>query len=363
MKQFILFVGILLISSTLSAQPTYNYQKRFQVKSGHVEYELSGMVVGTKSVWWDDYGEKYREETNSEETVETRKHKEIIKNHSLSISDGEYYYNVNMETMQGTKLHKGAVPDFSIPGSGLNDGEMEQLGEGLLKAFGGNVKKKSEIVLGRTCDVTNMMGATVHVYKGVTLRSYVKVKSHENREEAVFFEENIGVPGSGFAPPEKAILEDISADVSGNENYNEELEEEQGLLFPSGIEFEKFRDESEHVRRALGYTFAMHDASGGEYSAMWMKDKKNTAGILINSLQNYANWREDFADDGIEYFTHKGNRMAFRSDSIYDEESGTSTPASILFAELKSKDAFIRITCTPQKTKEQLIEIFNRFNF
>lgn len=54
--------------------------------------------------------------------------------------------------------------------------------------------------------------------------------------------------------------------------------------------------------------------------------------------------------------------MAFREDNIYDEESGTSTPASILFIELKSKDAFIRIT-TPNKTKEELIRIFNQFKF
>lgn len=363
MKQLTLLLGILLINISLVAQSTYNYQKRFQVKSGHVEYKLSGMVTGTKSLWWDDYGEKFREETNSEETVKTKKRTEIVENHSLSIFDGQYYYNINMATMQGTKLHKDAVPDFSIFGSGLNDGEMEQLGQGLLKAFGGKVEKKSETVLGRTCDVTKMMGATVCVYQGVTLRSNAKVKSVENWEEAVSFEENIRIPVVKFSPPAEAVLEDISTDVSGNENYNEELEEEEGLVFPSGIDFETFRNESERVRRALGYTFAIHDASGGEYSAMWTKDQKNTIGVLVNSLQNYANWREDFADDGIEYFTSNGIRMAFRDDTMYDEESGTSTQASMLMVELKSKDAFIRITAAPQKTKDQLIEIFNRFNF
>ncbi len=349
--------------SALLAQPTYNYQKRFQVKSGHVEYKLSGMVVGTKSIWWDDFGKKYREEANTNETVKTLRGSEVVKNHSLSISDGTYYYNVNMATMQGTKLHKNAVPDFSILGSGLNDNEMEQLGEGLLKGFGGKVDKKSESVLGRTCDVTKMMGATVHVYKGVALRSYVKIMSRENREEAVLFEENISFPASRFVPPADAVIEDVSAEVSGNENFNEEIEEEQGLMFPSKITFETFRDESERVRRKLGYTIAMHNASGGEYSAMWMKDKQNTAGILVNSLQNYTNWREDFADDGIEYFTYNGNRMAFRQESIYDEESGTSSAASMLLVELKAKDAFIRVIVTPKKTKEQLIDIFNQFKF
>jgi len=346
-----------------SAQPTYNYQKRFQVKSGHVEYILSGMVTGTKSLWWDNFGKKYREETNSSETVKTGKHTETIKNNSLSIFDGEYYYNVNMATLQGTKLHKNAVPNFALLGSGLNDNEMEQLGNGLLKSFGGKVEKKSEFVLGRTCDVTQLMGATVHVYKGVTLRSYIKIKSRENREEAVHFEENIKIPASTFTPPGNAVIEDVSADVSGNENFNEELEEEQGLLFPSGISFEKFKNESERIRRTLSYTFALHDASGGEYSAMWTKDKKNIAWISMKSLQNHANWREDFADDGIEYFTHNGNRMAFRSDSLYDEETGISTPVNMLLVELKAKDAFIHITASPKKTKQELIDFFNLFKF
>ena len=353
---------LFLFVTAVFAQPSYNYQKRFQVKSGHIEYKLSGSTAGTKSLWWDDYGEKYREEINTLQTVKTGKRTETVKNHSLSISDGVYYFNVNMKTMEGTKLHKNAVPDFSILGSGLNDGEMEQLGESLLGAFGGKVEKKSETVLGRTCDVSTVMGATVHSYKGLTLKSYVKVKSVEDIEEAVSFDENTGISASKFMPPGNALIEDVSGDISENENFYEELEEEEGLVYPSEIDFETFRDESERVRRSLGYGFAMHDASGGEYSAMWMKDKTNTVWILVNSLQNYANWREDFADDGMAYFSDNGNRMAFREDNIYDEESGTSTPASILFIELKSKDAFIRIT-TPNKTKEELIRIFNQFKF
>lgn len=363
MKNISLLIVFCVLATLSAAQPTYNYQKRFQVKSGYVEYKLSGMIVGTKSLWWNDFGEKYREETNSSEMVKVGKRTEIVENHSLSIFDGNYYYNVNMATMEGTKLHKNAVPDFSLLGSGLNDSEMEQLGMGLLKGLGGKVEKKSEIVLGRSCDVTNLMGATVHAYKGVTLRSVAKIKSYENYEEAVSFEENISIPASKFTPPANATLNDVSADVSGDENFYQEMEEEQGLLFPSGITFETFRNKSEQVRRMLGYTFALHDASGGEYSSMWTKESKNTVWVLVNSLQNYAGWREDFADDGIEYFTLNGNRMAFRQDSFYDEESGTSTPASLLLVELKSRDAFIRITATPQKTQESLVEIFNHLKF
>lgn len=359
-----LFIGMCCccVLSTLVAQTTYNRQKRFQVKSGHVEYVLSGMITGTKSLWWDDYGKKFREELKTEEVVKSRKRTEVVKNQSLSIFDGTYYYNINLVTMHGTKLHKGAVPDFSLLGSGLNDGEMEQLGQGLLKGFGGKVAKKSEQVLSRLCDVTQMMGATVHVYKGVPLRSHVKIKSHENHEEAIRFDENIRLPQSTFVPPSTAVLEDISAQVSGDENYNDVVEEEQGMSYTSGFSFETFRDESDRVRRSQGYVTALHDASGGQYSSMWTKERL-TVWVLVNSLRDRANWREDFADDGIEYFNHKGHRMAFRADAVSDEETGKTTPVSLLLVEWKAKDVFMQISATPQQSKEALLRLFDQFKF
>ncbi|MGD9493040.1 MAG: hypothetical protein AB7V36_06780 [Bacteroidales bacterium] len=358
-----LTIAVYFILGVITAQNSYNYQKRFQVKSGHVEYTLSGMETGTKTIWWDNFGNNYREEINSSQTVKTLKGTEEVKNQSLSIFDGNYYYSINAETMQGTKVHKDAVPDFSILGSGLNDGEMEQLAEGLLQGMNGKTEKQSETVLGYTCDVTTAMGATVYSYKGVTLKSYVKIGSNENTEQATVFEENITVSASKFAPPANAFIEDISAETVGFAIDNYESEEEQGLLYPSGIAFEEFRNESECVRRKLGYSLAMHDASGGEYSSMWTQESKNTIWILVNSLQNYNNWRDDFAGDNIEYFVHNGNQMAFQKENIYDEESKTFTAASTLFVELKLKDAFFRIMSTPQISKEKLLEIFDQFVF
>ncbi len=366
MRRFITFsiilTSFLFIEVAAQSQQTYNYQKRFQVKSGKVEYRLTGSITGTKQLIWDDFGEKFREEINSEEVVKTRKSTEIIKNHSLSIFDGKYYYNINLATNEGTKIHKDAVPDFSLLGSGMNDSEMEQLGKNLLGALGGKVEPRSEVVLGRKCDVTKVMGATVHNYKGVTLKSYVKVKTVENTEEAISFQENVSLSSSMFTPPSGVTLEDVSAEVSGDEDFLEDIEEEEGLLFPSGIDFPTFKSQSERIRRELGYVFAIHDASGGQYSSMWTKRAGSHVSIVVTSLRNYSNWQEDFADDGIEYFTHKGLKMAFRSDSFFDEESGESTPGSILMIESKSKDAFIRISSTPQKNRAELIAIFEKFN-
>ena len=39
--------------------------KKYAIKSGHIEYELTGSTTGTKTVWWDNYGDKLFEETKS----------------------------------------------------------------------------------------------------------------------------------------------------------------------------------------------------------------------------------------------------------------------------------------------------------
>lgn len=355
---------LLLFSISLFAQKGYDLQKRFQVKSGHVVYELTGTVTGSKEIWFDDFGKKYREEVNSEEVVKTRKKSEIVKNHSLNISDGTYYYTVNLFTNEGTKMHKDAVPDFSILGSGMNDGEMEKLGEGLMNMFGGKVEKKSEQVLGRTCDVAKIAGATVWSYKGVPLKSTAKIRSVLMNETAVEFGENIKVSASMFTPPSDAKIEDVSAQMSGNEDFNAELEEEeeQGLMFPSGVSKEQFKTESERVRRELGYSFAMHDASSGQYSCLATKDESHMFAMSAFSLKNYSGWEEMYAETGFSYFTLNGKRMGYRQSSEKDED-GKITQSSSLFVEYKGKDMLLQITVIPAVSKEEMIKIFSKIKF
>lgn len=216
MRTILLFTVAFCLSFSLSAQDSGNkYQKRFQIKSGHVEYKLSGTITGTKILWWDDFGDKYREETNSEQIVKVNRKNEVVKTNTIMLFDGNYYYDIDLMTHKGTKTHKDAVPDFSALASGMSDKEMESLGKNILGALGGRVDKKSETLLGRTCDVTKVMGATVHSYNGVTLRSHAKILSVETLEEAVKFDENIAVAASLFIPPAGVDIEDISEQVRG----------------------------------------------------------------------------------------------------------------------------------------------------
>lgn len=346
---------------SLFGQPSSNYPKRYQIKSGYLEYQYTGSITGTKTLWFDDYGTKYREETKTSETVKTGKKIETIANHSLSITDGTYYYNVNLADNKGTKIHKNAMPDFSLLTSGLNQSEAEMLGEGIVNSLGGKVEKKQEIFLGKLCDVTTLLGVTVHSYKGIALKTQTKINDSEYSEIALHFKENTSIPANSFIPPNNAIIEDVSADISGNTNFDEDMDDESGLTFTSGFDFASFKTESDRIRRTLGYGFAMHDASSAQFSSMWTKNDNSMIGINVFSLKNYTNWQSDFADEGIEYFTHNGEKMAYRKDNFYDEETGKSKPGAFLLIENKPKDAFWQITTSPEKDKNELISIYKQF--
>ena len=89
-----IFTGSLLVLLLygIKAQPVYNFVKTFEVKSGFVEYTMSGSLSGQILFWWDDYGMKYREEVFLEGEIS-----------SISVSDGSFFYHLNPESLTGNK--------------------------------------------------------------------------------------------------------------------------------------------------------------------------------------------------------------------------------------------------------------------
>lgn len=59
MKKLISVLILLIFCINTQAQKDINH---YLVKSGYVEYELTGSIKGVKKIWWDDYGDKEREE-------------------------------------------------------------------------------------------------------------------------------------------------------------------------------------------------------------------------------------------------------------------------------------------------------------
>lgn len=344
--------GLLLLLVTIFfatgafAQPEYSFSRSFGVKSGHVEYRLTGELSGKKSLWWDDWGAKYREEVDTKEIFGAGKKRETIHSHSLALSDGEYFYVVNMRTMKGTKVRA----DVALAAERLYGAPP-----------GRPLAGKSAKVLGRECDATERSGATVFSYKDVPLRVHERTKSGERRMEAVRFEENVAVGSSRFAPPAKAKIEDATADIEAETRPDVGEGADEGDTPYPGVPFESFSSECKYVAGSMGYSMNSEEAQYGVYSSFWEREGAFLA-FEMNPLATNLDWQVVYGE-GAEFFTHGGRRMGFRRESVLAGEKGVPTPGSVLAVEMKKEDALLLIVAAPGMTRGELVAVFDALRF
>lgn len=197
MKKIILSLAYILLVGIVFAQEDID---RYIVKSGYIEYELSGSTKGTKKIWWDDYGNKEREEIKSSTEVKIFGMVQKEETHSINITVANKFWNVNL--LDGTGV-KGNNPyyDASVDYTkDMTDAEKKQFENDMLDAFGGQ-KLAPENFLGHKCEVMEVMGAKVWIYKGITLKSTANIMGIEANETALKFDENIKISSSKFEPP------------------------------------------------------------------------------------------------------------------------------------------------------------------
>jgi len=210
-KLVVLF--ILSISFSLGAQEKAD---RVAVKSGCITYELTGSTKGTKTIWWDSYGDKSYEEIKSTSEIKMfgMVNKEEV--HTVTIMIGDKFWSANLLDNTG---QKGTMPYYDAAkeiAEDMSDEEVRQLEQQLMDALGGE-KLGSETFMGRKCEVMKIMGAKAWVYKGLLLKSEARIMGIEANEIATLFKENMSVPASKFEP-------------LSNINY-EEVDQLQGGMF------------------------------------------------------------------------------------------------------------------------------------
>ncbi len=196
MKTTILISIFFLISILVYSQ---NEVDRYMVKSGYIEYELTGSTKGTKKIWWDDYGDKERIETKSSSEVKIFGMVQKEEVHSIHISNGNKYWHVNLLDNSGVKGTEEYYEPVEIT-EDMSDAEKKQFEEDMLKAIGGE-RLPPEIFFGYTCEVMEAMGAKVWVYKGITLKSTAKIMGVVVNETATKFDTEIKITESKFKPP------------------------------------------------------------------------------------------------------------------------------------------------------------------
>lgn len=205
-KVILILLSIFLLSNLLLGQKK---QWRSSIKSGYIEYKLTGNTTGVRYMWWDDFGKKIRVEEKSVSVVKMMGVKNEEKNNYITIMKEGVFWSADMTTHSG---QKGKLPDyeeFVKFYEGMTKDEVKDLERQLLSSFGGEKIGKG-IVLGKECDIISLMGSKVWLYKGMSLKSEVDVMGIKNKEQAVSFKINIPIPNSKFKPKEGIKYTDIS---------------------------------------------------------------------------------------------------------------------------------------------------------
>jgi len=330
--------------------------KQYAVKSGCVEYQLSGNTTGTKSIWWDNYGTLSRTETESISVTKIFGMKSETKTHDILIINGKQFWSANLIENTG---QKGSLPyyeEMAKMTENMTEAEKQKMGKDLLEGFGGEIIG-TENVLGNKCEVVKLMGAKCWIYKGVTLKSEAKILGIEAIETAVEFNKNISVSKNKFTPPGYITYEDqnqYQQQMFGgmdSGNFEDDYYGDEDIdLVPVKYPYTKFE------KIANGFSYGNYRKlmvmnTNGAYSAMFMKGMGENLAVAATSRKN---GNPDQAGN-LENFTHQGRKCMYGK---MDEDDGIS-----LIVELSNYDTYIILVSSSVKSKSEILSIFDEFNF
>lgn len=350
MKKITFLITLILIVSTSIAQTKV---QKYSIKSGYIAYELSGNTTGTKSIWWDDYGQKSRTEENSVNITKMFGVKSETKTHAITIINEGKFWTIDMNENTG---QTGSVPYTKMQSdyAEMTEAEKKQFEDDLLDSFGGK-RVGTEKVEGYSCEIIEMMGVKSWIYKGIPLKTEAKLLGIKNNEMFTQFKENIQVSAAKFEPPSGIqfnSLDQHQHELMGNifDDFEEEEEEEEEDIIPVKYSFEKFGK----IVRALdfeGYKVTNVLSQDGSYIAPMMKGFESIS-ILAASNQ-YLNNNPDMGE--METFKHAGRKYHF---GYIDDKSGT-----VLAEEYPGHDMMILFLAIPIKSKEDLLELSDKLRF
>ncbi len=177
--------------------------KRYLVESAIIEYELSGKQSGTETLYFDQWGWREGKYTNSEFSVANF----TQKSSTLTLLQGKWIYNINLETKTGTKMENPMHQAFTE----TDPGEM---GRTMLKKMGGK-KIGEEAVLGKMCEVWEVksMNTKSWVWKNINLKTETNMMGMTMNITAINIQENVTIPEDKLSIPADAQINDSPVSI------------------------------------------------------------------------------------------------------------------------------------------------------
>ena len=107
MKQLFIIALSLIFAFQAQAQQA---QKRYTVESGKIEYKLTGNTTGTKTVYFDDYGEKYYEQLKSVSVTKIFGVTDRTETNKITIINKSHFWTIDKEN--GNNM-EGELPYYT----------------------------------------------------------------------------------------------------------------------------------------------------------------------------------------------------------------------------------------------------------
>lgn len=178
-------------------------QKIFGIQSGIIEYEITGSQTGNKKLYFNDWGRKQAEFSNSTIKVgKFSKHSNLLK-----ITNGDWQYIINLEKKTGTKRENPVLGKMYELSNQIN---YNDFGEQLVLIEGG-VKTGMEAVAGKNCTIYNFRNkkSKSWIWNWITLKSESLSGGVHITVTAKNIMENVSVPDSVFNPPPDVMVIEI----------------------------------------------------------------------------------------------------------------------------------------------------------
>lgn len=271
--------------------------KKYDVKSGKIEYEIKGSgdimgmvkikTIGKKRVIFDNYGVKDLTEESKVTKETTGGQTKVNKEHSIKYMNGGIVYSVDFDKKVIIRMENPAMAMGALFGGGKN---IKQTGESMMKSMGGK-KTGTDKVLGYSCDVWDLMGVKQCIHKGIPLRIESNVMGMKSVEIATKAEFDISLSKDDFKLPEYPFTDMYGAPLNIDRDKLDEMDVKQsakssqeaadgakamtaamGALKESGFDMSNPDVETTEDQK-MAMQKAMMNAMGGE-EAMLAKEKQ-----------------------------------------------------------------------------------------
>jgi hypothetical protein len=201
-----LFLALLFLANW-NAESSGQDFRRYKIRSGIIEYKMSGMQTGTETIYFDRWGIREAKYTQ----IEIKVGNMSVKQNRLTLLDGEWTYGVDLDTKTGTKTPTPLMKELT--GAAKREGkDATEIGEEMLAGMGGR-KIGMETLLGKSCDVWEIksLNAKSWIWQGMTLKTEVNMMGKVTTTEVVRLQDNVNVPEEKLTLPK---------DVKINEGAN-----------------------------------------------------------------------------------------------------------------------------------------------